>query len=139
MRPSWHRAHGTGAFPASDLEALVSLSEPPHASIMTTEPHGLTSRIVHADRHRGVGHGGLHEPISTSVQFGYERTQDLIDVFQGKAKGAFNYGRQGTPSMAALEALITALEGGIGSVCFATGMAALSALFLTLLRAGDHV
>jgi O-acetylhomoserine (thiol)-lyase len=106
---------------------------------MATDPRGLTSRIVHANRLRGVAHGGAHEPISTSVQYGYERTEDLIGVFQGRVKNAFSYGRQGTPSTAALEALVTALEGGTGSVCFSTGMAALSALFLTLLRAGDHV
>jgi O-acetylhomoserine (thiol)-lyase len=107
--------------------------------IMATEPFGLTSRIVHSDRRIGSGLGDAHAPISTSVQFGYERTEDLIEVFQGKVKNAFTYARQGTPSTVALEALITHLEGGVGSVCFASGMAALSALFLTLLRAGDHL
>src|SRR5699024_3234933 len=34
---------------------------------------------------------------------------------------------------------ITQMEAGINTVCFSTGMAALSATFLTLLRQGDHV
>jgi O-acetylhomoserine (thiol)-lyase len=31
------------------------------------------------------------------------------------------------------------MEQGVGTVCFATGMAAITALFMTLLRAGDHL
>jgi len=99
----------------------------------------LTTRIVHSDRHFGVEHGGIHMPVHSSVQYGFERAEDLIGVFQGTLKKSFNYARQGTPTTAALEALVTSLEQGRGSVCFATGMAALSAVFLTLLRAGDHI
>jgi O-acetylhomoserine (thiol)-lyase len=77
--------------------------------------------------------------VNPSVQYGYERVEDLIGVFQGRLKNRFNYARQGTPTTAALESKITALEEGVGTVCFATGMAAVSAVFLTLLRAGDHL
>lgn len=99
----------------------------------------LTTRIVHADRRFGVEHGGIHMPVHSSVQYGFERAEDLIGVFQGTLRGGFNYARQGTPTTAALESLVTSLEQGRASVCFATGMAALSAVFLTLLRAGDHI
>lgn len=102
-------------------------------------PPGLTTRLVHADRQNPLEHGALHTPISTSTQFGSARTQDVIDVFQGRRKNAYSYSRQGTPSTASLEALITQLEGGVGSIVFASGMAALTALFMTLLRAGDHL
>jgi O-acetylhomoserine (thiol)-lyase len=97
------------------------------------------SDTVHGDRRFGVEHGSIHKPIHTSVQYGYERVEDLIGVFQGTLKNSFSYARQGTPTTAALEAKISQLEQGIGTVCFSTGMAALSAIFLTLLRAGDHV
>ena len=100
---------------------------------------GIITELVHADRQFGVEHGAIHKPIHTSVQYGCERAEDLIGVFQGTVKGAFNYARQGTPTTAALEAKITQLEKGLGTVCFASGMAALSAVFLTLLRAGDHM
>ncbi|MGS0895534.1 cystathionine gamma-synthase family protein [Burkholderia stagnalis] len=99
----------------------------------------LTTRNVHADRHFGVEHGGIHKPVHASVQFGFDRVEDLIAVFQGTAKGGFSYARQGTPTTAALEAKVTALEGGLGTVSFSTGMAAISAIFLSLLRSGDHV
>ncbi|MBQ1766132.1 MAG: cystathionine gamma-synthase family protein [Aquincola sp.] len=101
--------------------------------------YGFTTRTVHAAQDAGAEHGAVHMPIHTSVQYGFQKVEDLIGVFQGRIKGGFNYARQGTPTTAALEALITRMEGGVGSVSFATGMAAITATFLTLLRAGDHV
>ncbi|MFT3721188.1 cystathionine gamma-synthase family protein [Pseudorhodoferax sp.] len=100
---------------------------------------GISTGIVHSDRRFGVEHGGLHKPIHSSVQYGFDTVEDLIGVFQGTLKGGFSYSRQGTPTTAALEAQITRLEQGIGTVGFATGMAAISAVFFTLLRAGDHL
>lgn len=100
---------------------------------------GFTTSILHADQHFGVEHGGIHKPIHTSVQYGFERVEDLVGVFQGKTRGGFSYARQGTPTTAALEARLTQMEQGLGTITFATGMAAISAVFLTLLKAGDHV
>lgn len=103
------------------------------------DKRALSTDNVHSDRRFGVEHGGIHKPIHTSVQYGFDRVEDLIGAFQGTYKGGYQYARQGTPTTAALEAKITALEGGVGTVCFATGMGAISAVFLTLLRAGDHL
>ena len=100
---------------------------------------GFTTEVVHGDREFGVEHGGVHKPIHTSVQYGFDKVEDLIGVFQGTLKGGYNYARQGTPTTAALEAKLTRMEQGVGTVCFATGMGAISALFFTLLRAGDHI
>ena len=87
---------------------------------------GINTRLVHADRRFGVEHGGVRKPIHTSVQYGFDTVEELVGVFQGTVKG-YNYARQGTPTSAALEAKITRLEQGIGSICFATGMAAITA------------
>ena len=100
---------------------------------------GFTTAIVHSNRLSGVEHGAIHKPIHTSVQYGFDRVEDLVGVFQGTIKGGFNYARQGTPTTAALETLITGMEQGLGTVCFATGMAAITATFLTLLKSGDHL
>lgn len=94
---------------------------------------------VHSDRNFGVEHGGVHKPIHTSIQYGFDKIEDLIAVFQGTANGGFNYARQGNPTTAALESKITQLENGLGSVCFASGMAAISGIFFSLLRPGDHI
>lgn len=98
----------------------------------------LSTRLVHATG-GDPQFGGVHVPVHPSVQYAHKRVEDLIGVFQGTNKGSFNYARQGTPTTAVLERVVTELEGGVGSISFATGMAALSALFLTLLKTGDHL
>ena len=105
----------------------------------TPQNQSFTTQIVHADRLGGAEHGAIHKPIHTSVQYGYDKVEDLIAVFQGTAKGGFNYSRQGTPTTAALEAKITQMERGLGTIAFSTGMAGICAVFLTLLKAGDHL
>jgi O-acetylhomoserine (thiol)-lyase len=99
---------------------------------------GFTTTILHADRAGNVEHGALHKPLHLSVAYGYQDVRDLAEVFQNRQAG-FVYGRQGNPTTAALEAKVTAMEDGVATVCFATGMAAIGALGLALLRTGDHV
>lgn len=99
---------------------------------------GFTTTILHSDRLGRPEHGSLHKPIHTSITYGYEKAEDLAAVFQGTKKG-YAYARQANPTVTALEQKVTALEQGAGSVCFATGMAALSAAMLALLKRGDHV
>ena len=48
--------------------------------------------------------------------------------FWGKQSG-YRYGRQGNPTVSALEDKITKMEEGYGTICFATGMAAIGAVF----------
>lgn len=105
---------------------------------MRDKTQGFTTSILHSDRQRDIEHGSLHKPIHTSVAFGYQDARDLAAVFQGRQPG-YRYGRQGNPTVAALEEKVTRMEDGHGTVCFATGMAAIGAIFQALLRAGDHV
>ncbi len=101
-------------------------------------PRGFTTAILHSDRAAGIEHGALHKPLHLSVAYGYRDARDLAAVFQGRAQG-YAYGRQGNPTTAALEAKVTQMEGGVATVCFATGMAAIGAMMLALLREGDQV
>ncbi len=100
--------------------------------------YGFTTTILHSDRQKDIEHGSPHKPVHTSVTFGYKDSRDLAAVFQGKQSG-YRYGRQGNPTVSALEDKITKMEGGASSICFATGMAAIGALFQALLREGDQV
>ncbi|MEP7181515.1 MAG: cystathionine gamma-synthase family protein [Betaproteobacteria bacterium] len=104
----------------------------------TPKPRGFTTAILHSDRDAAIEHGALHKPLHLSVAYGYRDARELAAVFQGRAPG-FVYGRQGNPTTAALEAKVTAMEEGIATICFATGMAAVGATMLALLKAGDHV
>lgn len=99
---------------------------------------GFTTTVLHSDRQKAIEHGSLHKPIHTAVAFGYRDARELADVFQGKKPG-YRYGRQGNPTVSALEDKITRMEEGMATLCFATGMAAIGAIVQGLLRAGDHV
>jgi O-acetylhomoserine (thiol)-lyase len=72
------------------------------------------------------------------VAYGYADAKELAAVFQGEKSG-YSYGRQVNPTITALESKVTVMEGGIASVCFATGMAAIGTTMFSLLRAGDHL
>jgi O-acetylhomoserine (thiol)-lyase len=100
--------------------------------------YGFTTTILHNDRSKPIEHGSLHKPVHTSVAFGYTDARQLASVFQGKEPG-FRYGRQGNPTVSALEDKITQMEDGVATLCFGTGMAAIGALAQALLKDGDHV
>ena len=101
------------------------------------EKYGLTTELVHAERRQNLENGAVHKAIYTSSQYTYEDANDLVAVFQGRP--GFSYARQGTPTTASLERIINQMEGGDGTCTFATGMAALTSIFYTLLQAGDHI
>lgn len=99
---------------------------------------GSTTTLLHADRLAGAEHGAMHKPMHTAAAYGYATAAELIAVFQGQAPG-YVYARQGNPTGAALEAKLAMMEGGRSAAVFSTGMAAISAVMLTLLKAGDHL
>ena len=98
---------------------------------------GFTTRIVHSDRLQPIEHGSLQKPIHATVAYGYDDARDLAAAFQGTKPG-FTYGRQVNPTVEALESKITAMENGVQSVCFGTGMGAIGSTIFSLLRSGDH-
>lgn len=101
------------------------------------DENGFITSNLHSDRRMGTQHGAIHQPLHPSTEYGFSDARELAAVFQGKS--GFTYSRQGTPTTASLEAKVTRMEKGTGSVSFATGMAALTATFFTLLRQGDHL
>jgi len=97
------------------------------------------TKLVHADRKiNRPQFGAVHESTNNSVLFEFEDVQDLVDVFQGKKVGHV-YSRSSSSSAVSLQNVLNELEGGVGAVVFATGMAAISSTFLSLLKSGDHI
>lgn len=99
---------------------------------------GFTTTLLHSDRLKKPEHGAMHKAIHTSVAYGYDDVQDLVNVFQNKASG-FAYSRQGNPTVNALEHKVTQMENGFGTIGFSTGMAAISAMLIALIKHGDHI
>lgn len=110
----------------------------PTAAAADPAAPGFTTAILHADRDAAIEHGALHKPLHLSVAYGYRDARDLAAVFQNRAQG-YAYGRQGNPTTAALETKVTQMEDGIATVCFTTGMAAIGAVLVALLKEGDHI
>jgi O-acetylhomoserine (thiol)-lyase len=100
--------------------------------------NGFTTTILHSDLEAPIEHYSVHKPMHAAVAFGYPDSRELAKVFKGEASG-YAYGRQGNPTTAALESKVSKMEDGIATVCFSTGMAAITSTFIALLRAGDHV
>lgn len=83
-------------------------------------------------------HGGRSlDAHASSILFPLYQTGTFVYDAVGVNKG-FSYSRVSNPTVDALENALAALEGTRGAVCFRTGMAAVSTLFLSLLKAGDH-
>lgn len=100
--------------------------------------YGFTTTVLHSDRQKAIEHGSLHKPIHTSVSFGYPTAHELVDVFQGRQLG-YRYSRQGNPTVMALDDKVNAMEEGVATICFATGMAAIGGVLQALVRSGDHI
>ena len=77
------------------------------------------------------------DPATGAITIPIYQTSTYVQEAVGRHKG-YEYARTQNPTRAALEANVAAIEGGLGGVAFASGMAAIDAL-TTLLRSGDHV
>ena len=82
--------------------------------------------------------GTTQVPIYQSSAFRHESAEDLEKIFTNKAVG-FSYTRINNPTVEAFEKRITKLEGGVGSVACASGMAALFNAFMNVLCSGDEI
>lgn len=93
---------------------------------------GFRTKQVHAGVTPDPTTGAILTPIYQSTTF----VQDSVDEYMGKG---FSYSRAGNPTVRAFEEKLTALEGGVDTTAYGSGMAATVAVFLALLEAGDHV
>jgi cystathionine beta-lyase/cystathionine gamma-synthase len=88
------------------------------------------SQVVHfGDRKRRPGAPvPSTTPIHLATTYFYESTAQLDRVFGNEEEG-YSYSRYANPTNDALEALITSLENGFGSLATSSGMAALGLAF----------
>lgn len=80
----------------------------------------------------------LVTPLITSVAYDAADADALDGQYDGRVPG-FTYAREGHPNAEVLAAKIDALEGASGGVVTSSGMSAITAVFLGVLKAGDHV
>src|SRR5690349_21162530 len=96
---------------------------------MSSDNRGLCTRTIHGTLPPDSATGAILTPIYQSTTF----VQEAVGVHKG-----FTYSRAANPTVSALEDVLGSLEGA-PTLCFSPGMAAISTLFLSILKQGDHV
>jgi O-acetylhomoserine (thiol)-lyase len=77
-------------------------------------------------------------PIYQTTSYAFDDTQHGADLFDLKVAGNI-YTRIMNPTTDVLEQRVAALEGGVGALAFASGMAAITAGIMTLARSGANI
>lgn len=77
-------------------------------------------------------------PIYQTTSYAFDNTQHGADLFDLKVQGNI-YTRIMNPTTAVLEERLTQLEGGIGALAVASGMAATTYAIQTIAEAGDNI
>jgi cystathionine beta-lyase/cystathionine gamma-synthase len=99
--------------------------------LMTTRKSGFTTRQVHSGVVPDPVTGAILTPIYQTTTY----VQESVDRYLEKG---YSYSRSANPTVRVLENKLTDLEGGLDTICFGTGMAAVNGLFMAYLNAGDH-
>ena len=100
-------------------------------------PYGFDTLAVRAG-HRRTAEGEHSEPLFLTSSYVFASAREAAARFAGSEPGNI-YSRFTNPTVRAFEERLAALEGGERCVAFASGMAAILATCLGLLRAGDHI
>lgn len=93
----------------------------------------LATKFAHMGRPAaGLGTSVSH-PVTRASTLLFEKAEDL---YRNDIRG---YGRHGTAVHDALADLFTELEGGVGTLLYPSGVAALTGPILSVVKPGDHV
>ena len=90
----------------------------------------IETKVIHA--------GVKPDPVTGAVMTPIYQTSTYAQDAPGDHKG-YEYARTHNLTRATLEENIAALEGGFGSACFGSGLAAQDAIIKATLKSGDHV
>lgn len=93
--------------------------------------------LIHAGQHPDALKA-VNPPIYQTSTFSFSCAQDGADCFAGESDG-YIYSRLGNPTVRVLEDAMAALEGGCGGIALASGMAAVTTVYLSFLSAGSHI
>lgn len=105
---------------------------------MRTHALHTETQVIHGACAPDQETGAIAPTLVQGTAFAYRTAEDIEAVFAGREPG-YVYSRIANPTVAQFERRIAALEGGVGSVACASGMAAITATVLGLAGAGDEV
>jgi O-acetylhomoserine (thiol)-lyase len=93
--------------------------------------------LLHGTDNLDPATGSPLPPIAQVSAFAQPSAEQMERVFRSQAPG-YSYTRLANPTIAAFERRIAQLEGGVGAVACASGMAAVSMALLNILQCGDE-
>jgi O-acetylhomoserine (thiol)-lyase len=99
---------------------------------------GFDTLAIHAGQRPDPETGARAMPIYATSSFVFEDAQQAADLFALQTYGNL-YSRIGNPTVAAFEERVATLEGGLGAVATASGLAAQLVTVLTLAQSGDAI
>jgi len=102
-----------------------------------TKNLGFNSKLIHGGGHHDE-YNAATVPIYQTSTFRFDSAEDGAACFAGEKDG-YVYTRIGNPTVSALERQVAELEHGYGAVAFASGMGAVSTVYMAYLNAGDHI
>ncbi len=98
----------------------------------------LETLAIHAGFKEDPTTRAVAVPIYQTTSYTFRDTQHGADLFDLKEPGNI-YTRIMNPTTDVLEQRLAAMEGGVGALCLASGMAAITAAIQTIARAGDNI
>jgi O-acetylhomoserine (thiol)-lyase len=102
------------------------------------KPPAFETLSLHAGQHPDPVTGARAVPIYQTTSYVFQDSDHAAALFNLERAGHI-YTRISNPTTAVLEERLAALEGGVGAIATASGMAAMHLAIATLLGAGDHV
>ena len=102
------------------------------------EFHRFDTLSLHAGQQPDSATGARATPIYQTTSFVFRDTDTAAALFNAERAGHV-YSRISNPTNAVLEERISALEGGVGAICTASGQAAMHLAIATIVDAGSHI
>src|SRR4249919_1201252 len=99
---------------------------------------GFDTLQIHAGQRVDATTGARAQPIYQTAAYVFEDSQHAADLFDLNRFGN-TYTRIVNPTTASFEERVASLEGGVGALATASGLAAQAVAFTTLLEAGDEI
>ncbi|NQW01130.1 MAG: O-acetylhomoserine aminocarboxypropyltransferase [Rhodospirillales bacterium] len=106
--------------------------------MVTPKFSGFDTLALHAGQQPDPATGARAVPIYQTTSYVFEDTDHAASLYNLERPGHI-YSRLSNPTVAVLEERVAALEGGVGAVATASGMAALFLAVATLMDKGAHI
>ncbi len=104
---------------------------------MDTKNTGFSSKLIHAGGYKDPL-GSATTPIYQTSTFAFKNADHGAQCFSGESDG-YIYTRLANPTIQELENAVAELESGFGGIATASGMGAVTTLYMAYLGAGSHI